>query len=277
MQQLVAPEQPIERYEYKYLVPEELTGPICRAIAPYCEPDRHMAGTGPSGYTITSLYLDSPAFFCYRAKRDRHLDRFKLRLRTYDEQGQGAVFLEVKRKVNDRVIKYRSRMQPAELQQALASDAVLDHHDAAVRRFFHLCRTLDMAPAVLIRYHRAAFVGLRESYARVTLDRCIQAQAPQGYALAGLSDRWRGLDHQLATRQTRSLVVLELKFTSAIPLWMVQLARRFELWRIGFSKYANGLISIMGSDAPGQESLRQAPWTMWGAIPTQHALGVGHA
>ena len=37
------------------------------------------------------------------------------------------------------------------------------------------------------------------------------------------------------------MVVLELKFTSMVPLWMVNLARSFGLVRCGYSKYGNSI------------------------------------
>ena len=37
------------------------------------------------------------------------------------------------------------------------------------------------------------------------------------------------------------MVVLELKFTTQVPLWMVNLVRRFGLVRSGYSKYGNSI------------------------------------
>ena len=50
----------VYRYERKYQIAERDAAAIRRFIAAYLVPDRHMAGAGPEGYRVCSLYLDSP-------------------------------------------------------------------------------------------------------------------------------------------------------------------------------------------------------------------------
>jgi len=253
--------KPIERYEYKYLIPERWTAPLVAAVAPYCEPDRYLRpGDTTSGYAIHGLYLDSPGGFCYRAKKNRDLDRFKLRIRTYDlDPSAGPLFLEVKRKGGDRVLKPRGTIPWSRLPGLLeeiplpAGGPPTDPVD----RFTRLARTISARPALLVRYQRVALVGVLDPYARVTFDRRIQVQPAAGWSLDGDPRQWQAIDTP-ATLTSYSPVVLELKFAAAIPAWMASIVRRFELTRGGYSKYCRGVEAIHGQQAPGQESVRPA-------------------
>ena len=252
---------PLARYEFKYLVSEADEVVLREAISAFCAPDTHNTA---GGYTISSLYLDTPDRLTYRAKKDRQLERFKLRIRTYGEQAEGPVFFEVKRKSNDRIIKHRTRVDREHWREVLRGSRALpaEERDAA-HHFLYLTIGLGARPSVLVRYRREAFSSFLDPYARVTFDHRIVVQAPKGLDLLGDPRAWRGIDHPEATRLSRSMVVLELKFPAAFPSWMASLVRRFELWRIGFSKYCNGVEVLFGTSAPGRESMRVPTLGHW--------------
>ncbi len=107
----------IERYEFKYLVPERLV-PAIRATA--CAIGRLDRYAGPGGvYRIRSLYLDTRGFDLYWANAREQRDRFKLRVRTYPGKTSPA-FLEVKRRVQDVIIKSRAAVPASEWRDLLA-------------------------------------------------------------------------------------------------------------------------------------------------------------
>ena len=60
--------------------------------------DEHMAGDGPDGYRVCSLYLDTPQLALYRQSKDGIKNRYKLRIRFYDEDADGPAFLEIKQR-----------------------------------------------------------------------------------------------------------------------------------------------------------------------------------
>ena len=51
------------------------------------------------------------------------------------------------------------------------------------------------------------------------------------------------MDDAATMKSTRSLVVLELKFTSAVPSWMVNMVASLNLNRLAFSKYGTSVIA----------------------------------
>lgn len=97
----------VERYEAKYIIPPALVPEIRRYIRPFCRPDPNTKGDPPE-YVITTLQLDSPSLSLHHAKEDENLNRFKLRVRRYDMNPDGLVFLEVKVKHGHTIMKRRA-------------------------------------------------------------------------------------------------------------------------------------------------------------------------
>ncbi len=230
----------LERYEYKYVIQSGLVPRLKAAVQVFCDPDPHSRG--PEGYQVTSLYLDTMDLLTYRMKRDRWPDRFKLRLRAY---GTGEVFFEVKRKVGERVIKYRSEGVPeAEARRLLAGggEAAVSQGGRNLRAFLAQAWSMDATPRLLLRYRREAYVGRFEPYARVTFDHSVEAMPVTRVDLAGDEAQWVGLDHHMG--MVGGLVLMELKFPSAVPRWMMNLVTGFDLFRVGFSKYCAGVDAL---------------------------------
>jgi len=98
----------LDRFEAKYIIPRQLVEPIKDFIRPYCMMDKHCAAAGRQ-YVITTLQLDSPTLSLHYAKEWEASHRFKLRVRTNGKPpGNGPVFLEIKRKYFECVIKSRA-------------------------------------------------------------------------------------------------------------------------------------------------------------------------
>ena len=99
----------IGRYEVKYVIPKSLVPDIREYIRPFCEVDPYCKGDPPE-YVITTLQLDSPGLSLHYAKLWDFVNRFKLRVRTYNPVGKFPVFMEIKAKYRTTVVKYRSRV-----------------------------------------------------------------------------------------------------------------------------------------------------------------------
>ena len=254
------------RYELKYLIPERLAAPLREAIAPFCELDRHSAAAPDRQYTITSLYLDSATREFHRAKVERQRRRLKLRVRTYGEDADGPVFFEVKRKIDQVVIKGRAPAPQRSWEQRLLGPPPDDAAPAEVD-FRAVLERHAARPTLLARYRREAYVSVVDAYARVTLDRRLQYQSCDRWELTGEARGWSAQDDIRATRGTRAGLVLELKATTAVPLWMTALVQRFELLRAGFSKYCTGVDRLWGGQDLSRLGDRAAVYSRrgWGA------------
>ncbi len=235
----------INRYEMKYRIPKTMVGPIREAVRGLCELD---SAARDGRYRIASLYLDTPGRRLYFETRNRAPRRFKLRVRRYD---YGPIFLEVKHRSSDVVKKTRVALPfdawPGALHD-LHSVHELDLPKSERRKvedFVGRCLRLQAEPACVVRYEREAWVSTVEDYGRVTFDYRLVGAGPEGWTLPINDDSaaWRPCDTADRYGLHESGVVLELKCTHAVPYWMTDLVRRFDLRRSGFSKYASALES----------------------------------
>ncbi|EYF05489.1 polyphosphate polymerase domain-containing protein [Chondromyces apiculatus] len=234
----------IERYEYKYLIPERLIASIRATVLTTSTVDKYA---GPDGtYRIRSLYFDTDHYALYWANEREQGDRFKLRARMYPASAKSPVFLEVKRRVLDVIVKTRAAVPADAWQDVVAGrDGALAALPASARngalRFLGPYHRHHLAPVVLVEYEREAYISTLETYARLTFDRKIAVQTRRSLDFDADPRRWRHIDHTVQTRTAEPVTVLELKFERRPPAWMSAMVRRLELTRYSFSKYCYGI------------------------------------
>ncbi|UQA63156.1 polyphosphate polymerase domain-containing protein [Polyangium aurulentum] len=233
----------LERYEYKYLVPERQVPAIREAARATSKIDKYA---GPDGtYRIRSLYFDTDRFDLFQANEREQVDRFKLRARTYPGK-ESPVFLEVKRRVVDVIVKTRAAVPAASWRDVLAGrSAALSALSAGARsgaqRFLAPYHRHHMRPVLLVDYEREAYISEIDSYSRLTFDRKIVVQPKETLDFDADPRRWRAIDHTAQTRTIEPVCVLELKFERRPPRWMSALVQRLGLVRYSFSKYCYGV------------------------------------
>lgn len=253
------------RYELKYVIPPALAPKIREYIKPYCELDSHCRGESPQ-YSITTLQLDSPALSLHYAKLWDFINRFKLRVRTYEPIGSAPVFMEVKAKLRTTVVKYRSKIPFEKWGKHLFSDELIKgiHFETAKEtesfyQFVRLVKEIGARPVMLIRYDRESYFGKNDHYSRVTFDRKLQYQRTHSWDSWGRNGTWRALDKTVD--QTRrhdqeynfSGVVLELKTLSDVPQWMQNMVQDLDLGRQGHCKFSNSIWA--------ESMFHSTPWT----------------
>lgn len=238
----------IERREYKYLADEALVDRVRHAIRPFCALDPYAVKAPQNRYTIESLYLDTPDLALYRANDVELVDRFKLRVRHYPDAPQSPVFLEMKSRYHDTIVKSRGLVgrdwAPLVNDPFVAKSAL--GTAPAVERFVTNSHMIGARPTVLVRYTREAWASLVDDYARVTFDRQITGTlvAPDAWHFdADLRD-YRAADDPTGVRDCESLVIIELKFTARVPSWMLSLIETLGLVRRSYSKYGRVLESL---------------------------------
>ena len=236
----------IERREFKYLIDEATADRVREYIRPFCRLDRNAEGFDRDRYAIDSLYFDTPDMRLYWANDEEVMNRFKLRVRTYPETPGAPVFFEVKARYHDIVVKDRGRA-PANWQQLL-TDRNLDvprqatsFESAAVERFTTIVRMQHARPVVLVRYTREPYESTIDDYARVTFDRAIRSQRMDRVTMTPTPGQWRYSDAPDLVHGAGSATVLELKFTTNVPMWMVDMVRTLNLDRRAFSKYGRSV------------------------------------
>ena len=237
------------RREYKYLIDERIVDRVRKRIEGICVPDE-FAPTGR--YLTDTLYIDTLRLDLYRATVENERVREKLRIRSYPNSK--VVFLEVKRRVDDIIVKHRAALPKdswADILETGAIERVPFAEQIGAERFFAKYHRRSFVPQLVVRYEREPYESTLDDYARVTFDRKISARAASRLAFDDDDAGFSPIDHPLAmkTGGQQSYVVLELKFSDNAPAWMRDLVRSIEMPRLAFSKYARGVETTLRAPA----------------------------
>lgn len=238
----------LERYELKYTIPLEWVEPITDFIRPYCFMDAYSARSVDGFYRVNSLYLDSPDLIFLRTKQCGAARRFNMRVRTYGDQPGLPYFFEIKHKNGDAIRKVRALIRGEDLAGQDLEGVILGAGRPGEDPNLPRCRreaiTYNVQPWVQTRYRRLAFISHCEDYARVTFDRGLEYAARDRFDPVPVEADMTPSDVEPLFDPETS-VILELKcHTAYVPSWMLDLIRRFELRRRGFSKYAAAVIPV---------------------------------
>jgi hypothetical protein len=233
-----------QRFEHKYLLTEAKAAQVGAFIDSYLERDPHGAGQPGLAYPVHSIYLDSDNLDTYWWTINGAKNRFKLRVRFYDNRPDTPVFFEIKRRVDRVIFKQRAAVRkeyaPLLLDGQLAEPGWLINPDprsiGALAHFTHLSQQLGARLKVHVGYSREAWVDARTTGVRATLDRRVGAE-PE--AFPRFSTRLKS--PCFAFGRT---VILELKFTDRFPNWFRDLVETFDLMQCGAAKYCAGVTMI---------------------------------
>lgn len=228
-----------QRFELKYIIPDSITASIRAFVASYLELDPFAAGGDDCSYANHSIYLDSGSLHTFHAGLEGHRNRFKLRVRFYNENPDSPVFLEVKRRHKDIIQKTRCAVSRDTLLDTLAGDTSFVNPEelGGHAAFCLLMYQIDATPRAHVAYDREAWVSHKDESVRVTIDRNVRAEPC--------------FDYKMTTTMSKPVFVfgnynvLELKFTNRAPNWIRELVRVFHLTQSGGAKYAGG-IELMG-------------------------------
>jgi hypothetical protein len=250
-----------ERYELKYLIRNSLALRIRHFVRQYLELDEYGVGQPNFSYSVHSLYLDSDDWTIYWRTVNGDKNRFKVRVRYYNEDARTPVFFEIKRRMNDIILKQRCGVRRASAASVLAghlpgSADLVGPREAgdlhAIQDFVRLQHSLQAKPQLHVAYEREAYVNDCNNEVRVTFDRHVRAVLR--------------LDGALATRMEAPLVctgqgpedvvILELKFTHRFPNWYRELVRTFDLMQTASAKYLEGRMMYGGRHLHARDVIR---------------------
>ena len=236
-----------QRFELKYLVEESLTPQIRDFVACHLELDEFGVGQPGGAYPVHSLYLDSDRLDTHRMAVNGSKNRYKLRLRYYNDSPEAPVFFEIKARVDNCIRKQRCGVRRAAVADLLhglwpAADQLLTNeprHVAALERFLYLMGSIDARPKAHNCYLREAWVSSLDNSIRVTFDRAVRMEPHFGCTAA--------VNMDAPVEVYSPLVILGLKFTDRFPGWCNQLVQRFNLTQCSAAKYSSG-IETFGED-----------------------------
>lgn len=233
----------LERYELKFLIHQDLVEPISQYIENLgCFLDAYADET--QTYLINSLYLDSPNSLFARKKINGDEPRFNLRIRSYGSRPVAPYFIEVKYKECGIVRKYRHPLSEEIWTNYFSGDfavpfsSEIEDDAPNYRTIERLARTYNVEPKILTQYRRKAYLSAIDDYARVTFDSDLRFQKVDSYILEPNDEAMIHYDNPLHFSEGAN-VILELKCTTKVPLWIMDVIKYFNLDRGNFSKYTS--------------------------------------
>lgn len=232
------------RFELKYLIQEEITSSLRDFISCYLELDEFGQGQSSMAYPVYSLYFDSDDLKTYHDTINGYKNRFKLRLRYYDEKPNTPVFFEIKGRQDKCILKQRCGVK-REAVALLAAGQLPDpdylvsrepRHLAALQRFNYLLHQINARPKAHNSYTREAWVSPNDNSVRVTFDRRVLIEPFFRVEATTRMER----PYPIFSEYT----ILEVKFTNRYPNWIRQMVQTFRLVWAASAKYAGGVLSM---------------------------------
>jgi hypothetical protein len=239
------------RFELKYIIDESRAQAVANYVRSFLRPSVYCTWDGPiPGEPVISLYLDSPDFLFFRQGQAGLKNRFKLRIRFYDDNWQSPAFVEIKRRESDTIIKDRAMIHREEVRRMMTegwrppaeplggAGAAGNGRQHVYQKFCNLCVKSHAYPVVYVSYLREAYESPHDEKLRVTLDRLVHATPFDGSPRLKMPVRgFAPSPDRPPYHLKRDAVVLELKFNDAAPTWMFDMVRCFNLERRPMGKY----------------------------------------
>ena len=221
-----------QRYELKYLLTRSQRDKILEAMR------THMALDQYGRTTIRNLYFDTDNYRLVRRSIERPVYKEKLRIRSYEQaRPESTVFVEIKKKYRSIVYKRRIALtERAAMEWTLGGK--FHENETQISRevdyFLYYYETLH--PVMFLSYEREAYYSLDGSDFRVTFDDnvlCRQEDLSLTSDIGGIP---------LLDEDT---VLMEIKCSGGIPLWMIHILSEEHLGKTSFSKYGTAYQSII--------------------------------
>ena len=226
------------RYEIKYLVSAEQRAAVMETMNKYMQPDEY----GKS--TICNIYYDTADMRLVRRSIEKPVYKEKLRVRCYGTPtANDKVFVELKKKYDDVVFKRRVSMRELDAENYLIGECDSPKQNQIVSEIdYFISKYSGIAPAAYVSYEREAYFAKEDQNLRITLDENIL---------------WRDYDLSLTKgvygnpllKEGQSL--MEIKVSSAMPLWLTHTLCEQKIYKINFSKYGNAYKTMTGKNLEG--------------------------
>ena len=213
-----------ERYEMKYRMTRWQRRAVLAAMLPYMKLDNY------GHTTIRNIYFDTDSYRLVRNSIVKPVYKEKLRIRSYKQvSAQDKVFIELKKKYNDIVYKRRESLSQLETLEWIVRETPFPKATQIgneIDYFFEHSESLK--PKVFLSYEREAFYALDGSDFRVTFDENILARQEE---LSLSREVWG------EPLMDENNVLMEIKTSGGIPLWMTRVLTQEKLYKTSFSKY----------------------------------------
>ena len=213
-----------KRYELKYLLTPEQKGKVLAAMQPYMKLDKY------GRTTIRNLYYDTDTYLLIRRSIEKPAYKEKLRIRSYSRaSADSTIFVELKKKYKHVVYKRRISLPYTDAAAWLSKERHPDKHTQIANEIdYFLDYYGSLHPTVFLSYEREAYYCNDGSDFRVTFDDNI---------LCRQDDLSLASDVYGTPILPENRVLMEIKCSGGIPLWMTHALSEEKIYKTSFSKY----------------------------------------
>ena len=221
-----------KRYEIKYMITLEQKAKVLDAMKPYMKLDKY------GRTTIRNIYYDTDTYLLIRRSIENPAYKEKLRIRSYGRaEPNSTVFVDLKKKYKHVVYKRRTSLPEAEAMECIERERHCHKHtqiSEEIDYFLDYYKTLH--PTVFLSYEREAFYANDGSDFRVTFDDTILCRQDD----LSLESEVYG-----TPILPEGKVLMEIKCSGGIPIWMTKTLSEEHIYKTSFSKYGTAYQTII--------------------------------
>lgn len=221
-----------KRYELKYLLTTEQKERVLQAMEPYMKLDKY------GRTTIRNLYFDTDNYLLIRRSIEKPVYKEKLRIRSYNKATcDSKVFVELKKKYKHVVYKRRELLLNDEAMRWLSGEEHTSKNNQITNEIDYFLKYYNnLHPTVFLSYEREAYYSSDGSDFRVTFDDRILCRQDD---LSLTSEAYGTLI------LPEDKVLMEIKCSGGIPLWMVDILSKEKIYKTSFSKYGTAYKTLI--------------------------------
>lgn len=227
-----------KRYELKFLLTIQQKERLLVAM------QNHMVLDQYGRTTIRNIYFDTPNYRLIRRSIEKPAYKEKLRIRSYAKANpDSTVFVELKKKYDSIVYKRRLPLTEEEaLFWVTGKRHCSDCGQISQEIDYFMSYYEPLLPTVFLSYEREAYYCKDGSDFRITFDDhilCRQDDISLEGEIYGMSLLEEGM------------VLMEIKCSGGIPLWMTKLLSGEKIYKTSFSKYGTAYQKLIFPNTKG--------------------------
>ena len=221
-----------KRYELKYMLTLEQKEKILEAMSPYMQLDKY------GRTTIRNIYFDTDSYRLIRRSIEKPAYKEKLRIRSYSQAtADSTVFVELKKKYDKVVYKRRLPLCERDAMSWVCGEVKCPVNTQISREIDYFSDFYGtLKPTVFLSYEREAYYDKGGGDFRVTFDDNILARQTDVSLCSDLYGE---------PILPEGKVLMELKCSGGIPLWMVEVLSRERIYKTSFSKYGTAYSALI--------------------------------
>jgi len=228
-----------QRYELKYLLNRSQKERIQETIQAYMQLDQY------GRTTIRNLYFDTENYRLIRRSIEKPVYKEKIRIRSYwNEKSDDKVFVELKKKYKKVVYKRRLNMTEEAAVKWLKGEAPCEIDSQISREIdYFISYYGKLQPVLFLSYEREAYHCRDGGDFRITFDENILCRQNNiGFHEEG------GIPVLDSDK-----VLMEIKCSGGMPLWMTEVLSREKIYKTSFSKYGTAYQKIIYPNMKGEQ------------------------